>query len=201
MGFSLRLEKFCGCCTLRTGSLITGTAGWILTLIQIFTILDTPIRSASEENINTGDSDTDNFLNSINHLNNNHENMYGEIGYGVVSFLLCVLLVIGVYKKDRRFILPWLVLKATEAVLLTIFCGGFFIFMWFMAGNLGVLFLAFLLMSVVTVLVWYFWLCVWSYYGALQEGDATPPVYYSSPVSMPPPRYSDLEEKKQFNMA
>ncbi|GLV35692.1 hypothetical protein CBL_01157 [Carabus blaptoides fortunei] len=107
MGCSLRLQRFCCCCSLRTGTLVIGTLGWLNTLSQIFI---TP-GSMHLNNHKYGHADKNEVIDN---------SLFARIGVCVISLLVSVLLIVGVYKKNNKFMLPWLVLQCLGCVAISI---------------------------------------------------------------------------------
>lgn len=89
-----------------------------------------------------------------------------EIGYSLVTLLVCIALIWGVYKvsnavvftltllislifqNNRRFILPWLVLKCLECIIWTVITVIIFILFFFMEGKLIMIFQFFIIFFV-----------------------------------------------------
>lgn len=113
-----------------------------------------------------------------------------EIGYSLVTLLVCIALICGVYKNNRRFILPWLVLKCLECIIWTVITVIIFILFFFMEAKLILIF-QFFIIFFVTTLCWYFWLCVWSLYNEMIEDFGT-----EIPMSQTVPMKDPISQKE-----
>ncbi|GLV35694.1 hypothetical protein CBL_01155 [Carabus blaptoides fortunei] len=183
MAFSLRLQRFCCCCTLRTGTLVIGTLGWLNTLSQIFFVPQSSHLSIDEYGHSEYEPLTDNY------------SLRTRIGACMISLLVSVLLIVGVYKKNNKFMLPWLVLQCLGLIVISILCPICFGAIFFVDSNhtglfIGLAIVLFLLGSV----GWYCWICVWSHYMELNDSDAMVPskVQYA-PTYVNPPPYSKAD--------
>lgn len=187
---ALRLQRFCCCCTTKTGSLVIGTAGWVLTLIEIIGLVTLKTHSTTEEKkINTTDDDDE-----INLFESDKSDLAYEIGSAVVTFIVCALLIWGIYKRDKRFMLPWLVSKCIENVLGLLATLFIFTLACIVSEEAAVLVGFGVVMLVIVGLFFYAWVCVWSHYLELSEGVA-PPVYYyptSEHAQIPPQKGSQM---------
>ncbi|GLV35693.1 hypothetical protein CBL_01156 [Carabus blaptoides fortunei] len=177
MGFTLRLQRFCCCCTLRTGTLVIGTLGWLNTLSQIFI---TP-GSMQLDNDDFGDSEKKAVIDN---------SLFARIGACVISLLVSVLLIVGVYKKNNKFMLPWLVLQCLGCVAISIIAlicfGATFMVSSEHTAVLISITAALILMGSVA---WYCWICVWSHY--MELNDSSPNIQYSPTHASPPPYSKD----------
>lgn len=154
-----------------------------------------------------------------------------EIGYSLVTLLVCIALICGVYKvsnavvftltllislifqNNRRFILPWLVLKCLECIIWTVITVIIFILFFFMEAKLILIFQFFIIFFVTSkkvallfgftfidnnydifcflALCWYFWLCVWSLYNEMIEDFGT-----EIPMSQTVPMKDPISQKE-----
>ncbi|GLV35695.1 hypothetical protein CBL_01154 [Carabus blaptoides fortunei] len=168
---------------------IIGTAGWLLTVAEIIGLATTiSFQSGSETKEIKKDDEFDLQESSKSHIGY-------EIGYAVITFIICALLIWGIYKRDKRFMLPWLILKCIENIL------GLLVVLFLIVlacafvkeGAAPLLVFAFIMLGIVALFC-YAWICVWSHYMELSEGVA-PAVYYHPTTGQaqgPPPKGSQM---------
>lgn len=175
MGCSLRLQRFCCCCTLRTGTLVIGTLGWVGTLSQIFGT--------------TGSFELENDDYEHSRSNATYA-LAARIGACLISLLISVLLIVGVYKQNNKFMLPWLVLQCLGCIAITIGFFVAFVGIFLVASNhTGLVVALTIVLFLFGLLGWYCWICVWSHYMELNERETTvsPNIQYSPSHVNPPP--------------
>ncbi|KAF5294987.1 hypothetical protein FQA39_LY13297 [Lamprigera yunnana] len=104
------LNSCCGCCDLKTGSIITGICGFLFTIAGIIT------QTIFLESIE--DEDTANHVKIL-------------ILYSYLYAVVNVLLLGGAVKENKHLLLPWIVYVGFGLGLFSLFC---LIFMFFVPG-------------------------------------------------------------------
>ncbi|GLV35690.1 hypothetical protein CBL_01159 [Carabus blaptoides fortunei] len=99
----LRVEKCCCCASLRTGCLIIAILSLLSTIATIF---------GMGGNI-VGGNHTDAAKNKVS----NQANMILKGLICAISLLLCIGLIYGTIKKNRKLLKSWVILKTIECVL------------------------------------------------------------------------------------
>lgn len=180
---AIKFKKFCCCCNLRTGSLVIGTLGWVFVFAEIANIIR---MHNADSYLDDYDYDSEDAIWVRKYAKNM---IYVQISHTITNTLVSALLVYGVYKANRRCILPWLIYKAVELGLLFILAG--FLLIFACTGD-GVAIILFLLIGALVGIYWYFWLCVWCHYKEIGEIlRPTAPSINTAPCdSVYPPKYA-----------
>ncbi|KAF2879021.1 hypothetical protein ILUMI_27151 [Ignelater luminosus] len=105
-----RLKTCCGCCDLKTGTLIVGICGILFTIGGIIT------HTVGLENIEDESS---------------RDHVKVMIIYSYIYSLVDFMLIYGAIKESKYFLLPWIAAVAFGLSLFSVFC---LIFMFFVPG-------------------------------------------------------------------
>ncbi|KAM0734424.1 hypothetical protein ACS0PU_011895 [Formica fusca] len=153
----MQLTTCCGCCSLKTGTIIIGVLQSVFTVFSL--IVNFTMTDIEWETIIGLDRTT------------------AEISFAIyycIIILFCTLLVIGSIKKNTFMMLPWMILNMMIAVVflvIIVFSTIVFIIYYIPAG----LFSSFCGLVVATMIYMYQWLVVYSHFQELRIGSRNCP--------------------------
>ncbi|GLV35691.1 hypothetical protein CBL_01158 [Carabus blaptoides fortunei] len=167
-----RIERFCCCTELRIGCYIIGGIGWILSIVKIYLIAN---RTTLSENSTV-----------------TYYDIEYKVCYVVITLITCIALIWGAHKRKKSYLVPWLILRCFESVLMIIVTIVFFVLIFFANDYLLMAILTFFIFVIGTCVSWYFWICVWNFYHTV--GD----IY---PNAVGPGTMDDIDIEKESHMA
>lgn len=200
----MTLLNKCCCCELRVGALILGWLGTIGAFLSLASNISnlTKINEITQQIIDMQTQKHDQEPLSDDAKNAIENGVRGffiaHTALLLLSILVSILLIVGVMKRNKNFLLPWLIYNMLSIIVTGLVVLVVCVFLAVLAPAKVAVIVLFILGGAIALSL-YFWLCVYSFYQEIKE-DETGLKRLNETMLMAKPHYPNQPAHNQYSL-